>query len=167
VSPCLRLPPVVLCLLAAVSLALSAPPVISPRRVVLPATEFTLRLGMKFSAVETALRPLELDERGTDHERVIYTTGVDVGSSDYTVDLTFAADSLVSIAISSIDSGLVDQWFHARVDSLPLTASYERAPGEDDLVRETWTTFDAVWATEHPAHPERGIDMTYWEFRLR
>lgn len=148
--------------------AMAAPPaVITPDRVTLPATEFTLRLGMSYAAAEAALRPLELEERGEVHGRIIYTTGVDVGASDYSVDLTLDGDSLTGIAISAIDSGLVDAWFRARVDSLPLSTSYERVPGVDELILETWTTPLAVWSTEHPARPEPGIDMIFWQFRFR
>jgi hypothetical protein len=147
--------------------AAERPAVIAPRRIVLPATEFTFRLGMNRAAAAAALRPLELEERGTDHERVIYSAAVDVGATDYTVDFTFDGDSLIGLAVSAIDSGLVDRWFRARADSLPLSASYERAPLEDDLIRETWTTFDAVWSTEHPERPFPGVDMTFWQFRLR
>ncbi len=157
-----------LILLWSAQLCTAEPPaVISPRRIVLPATEFTLRLGMPLAAAKTALRPLELDERGEVHNRIVYSTAVDVGQSDYTVDLTVAGDSLVDIAITAIDSGLVDHWFRSRVDSLPLSASYERTFTADELIRETWTTFEAVWLTERPEHPQPGRDMTYWEFHLR
>ena len=94
----------------------------------LPATEFALRLGMPFTAAEAALRPLELDERGKDHGRFIYSTAVDVGTKRLHRGSHLRRRFVGADCIIVMDSGLVDHWFRARADSLPLSTSYERAP---------------------------------------